>query len=161
MISNISQSIEVWVVWRHHPLIIWGGAVWCSDVIRYDVTGTGSREPGTGNEREIISRVLPVFPAFFPELLYSLGTNNGIMNPTNRSSSDIWIPPIVPLLASNSNPTNRRPFDIWIPPMVSLLWTTNRQPSVARSPFWKNPFYSSFDIGRTCLTCGEFIFEQM
>jgi hypothetical protein len=36
---------------------------------RYDVTGTGSREPETGNEREIISRVYPVFPAFPPELL--------------------------------------------------------------------------------------------
>ena len=31
------------------------------------VTGTGSREPETGNEREIISRVfVPVFPGFFP-----------------------------------------------------------------------------------------------
>ena len=30
-------------------------------------TGTGSREPETGNEREIISRVfVPVFPGFFP-----------------------------------------------------------------------------------------------
>ena len=42
------------------------------------ITGTGSREPKTGNEREIISRAfftrisrvfVPVFPAFFPELL--------------------------------------------------------------------------------------------
>jgi len=36
-----------------------------SDVTGYDVTGsciTGNREPETGNEREIISRVFPVFP---------------------------------------------------------------------------------------------------
>ena len=73
------------------------------------------------------------FPVVFPELLYILGTNNGILNPTNRSPSDIWIPPIVHLLASNSNPTNRRPADFWIPPMLSLLASnsnpTNRRPS--------------------------------
>jgi hypothetical protein len=40
-----------------------------NDVTRYDVTGTRSREPETGNEREIISRVYTVFPAFSPELL--------------------------------------------------------------------------------------------
>ena len=35
-------------------------------VTENDVTGTGSREPETGNEREIISpRFSPVFPAFF------------------------------------------------------------------------------------------------
>jgi hypothetical protein len=44
------------------------GTVGSTDVTGYDVTG--SREPETGNEREIISRVfVPVFPAFFPELL--------------------------------------------------------------------------------------------
>ena len=44
----------------------------------------------TGNERELISRVFfTVFPAFFPELTYILGKNNGIFIPTNRSPSDI------------------------------------------------------------------------
>jgi hypothetical protein len=112
------------------------------------------------------------FPVVFPELLYILGTNNGILNPTNRSPSDIWIPPIVALLASSSKPTNRRPSDIWIPPivallasntkptnrqpsdiwitpMVSLLWTYNRQPSVVRSSIWKSHFRSIFHIDRT------------
>jgi hypothetical protein len=45
-----------------------GNDVTGNDVTRYDVTGTRSREPETGNEREIISRVYPVFPAFSPEL---------------------------------------------------------------------------------------------
>jgi hypothetical protein len=54
-----------------------------NDVTGNDVTETGNREPETGNEREIISRVfVPVFPAFFPELLLILGTNNGIVNQT-------------------------------------------------------------------------------
>ena len=42
-----------------------GNCITGNDVTGYDVTG--SREPETGNEREIISRVCPVF----------LGTNNG------------------------------------------------------------------------------------
>jgi hypothetical protein len=42
-----------------------GSCITGNDVTGYDVTG--SREPETGNEREIISRVYPVF----------LGTNNG------------------------------------------------------------------------------------
>jgi hypothetical protein len=46
-----------------------GSCITGNDVTRYDVTGTGSREQETGNEREIISRFLPVFPAFLPELL--------------------------------------------------------------------------------------------
>ena len=45
---------------------ITGNDVTGNDVTRYDVTETGSREPETGNEREINSRVLPVFPAFSP-----------------------------------------------------------------------------------------------
>jgi hypothetical protein len=49
--------------------VIYGDAT-SGDVIygvtRYDVTETGSHEPETGNEREINSRVLPVFPAFSP-----------------------------------------------------------------------------------------------
>jgi hypothetical protein len=48
---------------------ITGNDVTGNDVTRYDVTGTRSREPETGNEREIISRVYTVFPAFSPELL--------------------------------------------------------------------------------------------
>jgi hypothetical protein len=47
---------------------ITGNDVTGNDVTRYDVTGTRSREPETGNEREILSRVYPVFPAFSPEL---------------------------------------------------------------------------------------------
>ena len=89
------------------------------------------------------------FPVVFPELLYILGTNNGILNPTNRRPSDIWISPIVALLASSSKLTNRQPSDIWITPMVSLLWTSNRQPSVVRSSIWKSHFRSIFHIDRT------------
>jgi hypothetical protein len=48
---------------------ITGNDVIGSCITGNDVTGTGSREPETGNEREIISRVLPVFPAFFPVFL--------------------------------------------------------------------------------------------
>jgi hypothetical protein len=56
-----------------------------SDVTRNDITGNDVT--GTANEREIISRVFyPYFPRFFPELL---DTNNVILNPTNRSPSDI------------------------------------------------------------------------
>jgi hypothetical protein len=56
-----------------------------SGITVYDITGCCI----TRNEREIISRVLSVFPAFSPELLWILGTINGILNPTNRSPSDI------------------------------------------------------------------------
>jgi hypothetical protein len=38
----------------------------------------------------------------------------------NLNPSDIWIPPILPLLASNSIPTNRSSSDIWIPSIVPL-----------------------------------------
>jgi hypothetical protein len=52
------------VVYRHYPFMICGGS-------GNEVTGndfTGSREPETGSEREIISRAffpIPVFPALF------------------------------------------------------------------------------------------------
>ena len=51
---------------------ICGGAVWVPEVIvcacatGNDVTGTGSREPETRNEREIISRVFPGISRVFP-----------------------------------------------------------------------------------------------
>jgi hypothetical protein len=57
------------------------------EVTENDITGTGT---GTGNEKgDNLSRFLPVFPAFFTELLYILRANNGFVNPTNRSPSDI------------------------------------------------------------------------
>ena len=75
MCLKSNNNCSIWGQLKPHLWgIVWGivtgydvtgSCITGNDVTGYDVTG--SREPETGNEREIISRVYPVF----------LGTNNG------------------------------------------------------------------------------------
>jgi hypothetical protein len=60
--------LDISSTWAQLKPHLWGCRVGIPEVIVYtcatgnDVIGTGSREPETGNEREIISRVFPGTP---------------------------------------------------------------------------------------------------